>query len=91
MVETETKEGYDDIVEEILRRIIENDLFVKLEKYIWKVRKVRFLEVAIGLDRVKMKKKDSRSSEQTSTKEHERYAEVFGVGKLLQTICQKFH
>ena len=57
MVETETKEGYDDIVEEILRRIIENDLFVKLEKYIWKVRKVRFLEVAIGLDRVKMKKK----------------------------------
>jgi len=32
MVGMETKEGYDDIVEEVLRRIVENDLFVKLEK-----------------------------------------------------------
>jgi len=26
----------------------------------------------------------------TSAKECEEYAEVFGVGKLLQTVCQKF-
>jgi len=39
-----------------LRRIVENDLFVKLERCVWKVREIGFLEVVIGLDRVKMKK-----------------------------------
>ena len=32
MVVTETEEGYDEIVEEVLMRLEENDLFVKLEK-----------------------------------------------------------
>jgi len=44
-------------VEKLLRRIVENDLFVKLEKYIWKVREVGFLEVTIGQNRIKMEKK----------------------------------
>ena len=56
MVETKTEEGYDTTVEEIFRRIAENDLFVKLEKYMWKVREIEFLGVVIGLDRVKMEK-----------------------------------
>jgi len=56
MVETETEEGHDNIVEELLRRIAENDLFVKPEKCIWKAREVRFLEVVIGPDEVKMEK-----------------------------------
>ena len=33
MVGIETKKEYDDIVEEVLRKMAENDLFVKLEKY----------------------------------------------------------
>ena len=32
MVVTETEEGHDEIVEEVLRRLEENDLFVKPEK-----------------------------------------------------------
>ena len=40
MVATETKEEHDKIVEEVLRRLEENDLFVKPEKCVWKVRKV---------------------------------------------------
>jgi len=32
LVGTETKKGYDEIVEEILRRLEENDLYIKLEK-----------------------------------------------------------
>ena len=56
MVRTETEEGYDTIVEEIFRRIAENNLFVKLEKCMQKVREVEFLGVVIGLDRVKMEK-----------------------------------
>jgi len=38
MVETESKEGHDELVEEILRRIEENDLYVKPEKCKWKVK-----------------------------------------------------
>jgi len=34
IVTMETEEGHDEIVEEVLRRLEENDLFVKLEKYV---------------------------------------------------------
>jgi len=34
LVETETKEGHDEIVEEVLKRLEENDLYVKPEKCI---------------------------------------------------------
>jgi len=33
IVGIETKKEYDDIVEEVLRKMAKNDLFVKLEKY----------------------------------------------------------
>ena len=56
MVATETEEGHDEIVEEVLRRLEENDLFVKLEKCVWKVREVGFLGVIIGEDGVRMEK-----------------------------------
>jgi len=32
MIRTETKEGHDEIIEEILKRLEENDLYIKLEK-----------------------------------------------------------
>ena len=56
MVATETEEGHDEIVEEVLRRLEENDLFVKLEKCVWKVREVGFLKVIIGEDGVRIEK-----------------------------------
>ena len=56
IVRIETEKGNDDIVEEVLRRTAENDLFVKLEKYMWKIIEVVFLRVIIGLDRVKIEK-----------------------------------
>ena len=34
LVETETEEGHNEIVEEVLRRLEENDLYVKPEKYV---------------------------------------------------------
>ena len=33
MIATETEEGHDEIVEEVLRRLKENNLFVKPEKW----------------------------------------------------------
>ena len=56
MVATETEEGHDEIVEEVLRRLEENDLFVKPEKCVWKVREAEFLGVIIGEDGVRMEK-----------------------------------
>jgi len=56
LVATNTEEGHDELVEEVLRRLEENDLFVKPEKYRWKVREVEFLGVIIGLKGVKMQK-----------------------------------
>jgi len=34
LVGTETEEGYNEIVEEVLGRLEENDLYVKPEKYV---------------------------------------------------------
>jgi len=56
IVVTEIEEGHDKIVEEVLRRLEENDLFVKPEKCVWKVREVGFLEVIIREDGVRMEK-----------------------------------
>jgi len=51
------KKKYDKLVEEILRRMEENNLYIKLEKYRWKVREMKFLELMIGLEGIKIKKK----------------------------------
>ena len=51
----ETEEGYDKIVKKVVRRLAENDLYIKPEKYKWKVKEVGFLGVVIGLERIKMK------------------------------------
>jgi len=48
LVATDTEERYDELVEEMLKRLEENDLFVKPEKRKWKVREVEFLGVVIG-------------------------------------------
>jgi len=44
------------LVEEVLKRLEENNLFVKLKKCKWKVREVEFLEVVIGPKGVEMQK-----------------------------------
>ena len=54
IVGTETEEGLDELVAEVIRRLEENDLYVKLEKCKWKVREVGFLGVIIGLEGIKM-------------------------------------
>ena len=57
LVEMEIKKGHNEIVEKILRRLEENDLYVKLEKCVWKVRKIRFLGVIIGPNEIEMEKR----------------------------------
>ena len=57
LVATDTEEGHDKLVEEVLKRLEENDLFVKPKKCKWKVKEVEFLGVVIGPKGVEMQKK----------------------------------
>jgi len=54
LVGTETKEGHNKIVEKILKRLEENDLYVKPKKCIWKTKKIGFLEVIIRPNGIEM-------------------------------------
>jgi len=54
IVETETEEEHDELVAEIIKRLEENDLYMKPEKCKWKVREVGFLGVVIGPEGIKM-------------------------------------
>jgi len=56
LVATDIEEGHDELVEKVLRRLEENNLFVKPEKCKWKVREVEFLGVVIGPKEVEMQK-----------------------------------
>jgi len=57
LVGTETKKGYNEIMEEILRRLEGNDLYIKPEKCVWKARKIGFLGVVIGPNRIEIEAK----------------------------------
>ena len=56
LIATDTKEGHDELVDKVLRRLEENDLFVKPEKCKWKVREVEFLGVVIGPKSIEIQK-----------------------------------
>jgi len=56
LVETETEKEHNEIVEEVLKRLDENDLYVKPEKCVWKVQRIGFLGVIIGPNGVEMEK-----------------------------------
>ena len=54
IIGTKGKEGHDELVKEVVKRLAENNLYVKPKKYKWKMRKVRFLEVVIEPERIKI-------------------------------------
>ena len=54
IIGTEGEEGHDKLVKEVVKRLAENNLYVKPEKCKWKLKKVGFLEVVIELEGIKM-------------------------------------
>ena len=56
IVGIETEEEHDELVAEVIKRLEENDLYMKPEKCKWKVREVDFLGVVIGPEGIKMEK-----------------------------------
>ena len=53
LVETKDKK-HDKIVEKVLKRIEKNNLYIKLEKYVWKVKEIDFLELVMETEEIKM-------------------------------------
>ena len=56
MVETESEEGHNELIEEILKRMGDDDLYMKPEKCKWKNREINFLKVEIEPDGIKIEK-----------------------------------
>ena len=56
LVGTEIEKGYDKIVKEILKRLEENDWYIKPEKCVQKARRVGFLGIVIGPNGIEMEK-----------------------------------
>ena len=54
LVGMEMENSHDEIVEEILKRLEENDLYIKPEKCVQKTRKIRFLGVVIGPNEIEI-------------------------------------
>jgi len=54
LVGTEEEEKHDKIVEEVLRKMEENDLYVKPKKCVWKVREINFLGLVMGSEGIKI-------------------------------------
>ena len=55
IVKIEEEEGHDKVVEEVVKRLVENNLYIKPKKCKWKVREVGFLGVVIGPEGIKIK------------------------------------
>ena len=60
IVEIESEKGHDELVAEIIKRLEENDLYVKPEKCKWKVREVDILGVVIRPNGIKIEKEKIR-------------------------------
>ena len=54
IIGTETEKGHDEIVAEVIRRLEENNLYMKPEKCKWKTREVGFLGVVIEPEGIRM-------------------------------------
>jgi len=56
IVKMETEEEHNELVAKVIKRLEENNLYVKPEKCKWKVREVGFLGVAIEPEEIKIEK-----------------------------------
>jgi len=54
LIGTEMEEEHDKLVEEVLKRLEENNLYMKPEKCAWKVQKVNFLGVVMGQGKIEI-------------------------------------
>ena len=70
IIRIEEKKEHNEVIKKVVKRLVENNFYIKLEKYKQKVREVRFLGVVIGLKGIKMEEeKVKRVLDQLTPKE----------------------
>ena len=91
IVGTEDEEEYDKVVEEVVKKLAENNLYIKLEKSKQKVRKIGFLEVVIRLEEIKIEKeKIKRVLDWPISKEVKNIQKFLGLINYYQQFIQDF-
>jgi len=99
IVGIEEEKGHDEIIEVVVKRLAENNLYVKLEKCKWKVREVEFLEEVKELERIKIKEVKVKRVLNWLTPKEVKYIQKFlGLAnyyqwfiKYLTTIARPLH
>ena len=61
IIGTEEEKRYDKVVEKVVRRLAENNLYVKPKKCKQKIKEIGFLGVIIRLEEIKMEEKKMKS------------------------------
>ena len=88
IMRTESEEEYDELVEEISRRLEENDLYVKLEKYRWKVSEVDFVGIVIRPEGIRIEKEKIKAVlDQPVSKSAKDVQKFLELAQLVQKIC----
>ena len=77
IIRTKAEEGHDELVEEVVKQLAENNLYVKPEKCKWKIKKVRFLGVVIGPERIKIKEEKIKDVLDWPTPKEVKYVQKF--------------
>ena len=54
IMKTKEEKEYDKVVKEVVKRLAENDLYIKPEKCKWKIKEVGFLGIVIRLKGIKI-------------------------------------
>ena len=84
LIFTKDEKGHDEIVLEVLRRLKENDLFVKPKKCFFKVQEVEMLGLIIGPD---VSKKGGSNHGLAHSHKGQGSSIVLRPCQLLQTFC----
>ena len=94
IVGTETEEGHDELVAEVIKRLEENDLYMKPEKCRWKVRVEGKRGRVLGSSNRTARNKNGggkskRCFGMADTKVCQRYAKILGTGELLSSVYRR--
>ena len=91
LVGTENKKKHDEIVEEVLKRMKENDLYVKPEKCVWKVKETNFLGLVMEAEGIKMQEeKVTGVLEQPRSKTVKKVQKFLGLANYYRQFVKDF-
>ena len=77
IIRTEIEEEHNELVEKVVRRLAENNLYVKLEKCKWKIIEVGFLGVVIELEGIRMEEEKMKGILEWLTPEYVKDVQKF--------------